>query len=117
MTPAPKRHWFRFSLRALVVALTIVAVLLAWVGASLHRARQRTVLASFLARGAAVGKLVEDPPQLPIVWRLTGHLAMPFEIELPRDLFTESDRQMLQACFPETNVVLVDRAPDLIPTQ
>jgi hypothetical protein len=38
---APKRRWFRFSLRGLVIAIAIASVPLAWVGWSLNRIRQR----------------------------------------------------------------------------
>ena len=30
--PAPKRHWFRFSLRNLLVAITVAALLSIWIG-------------------------------------------------------------------------------------
>ena len=38
-----------------------------------------------------------------------------FNIELPRDKFTEADRGHLQALFPEVDVILVDRTPRMVP--
>jgi len=38
--PAPKRHWFRFSLRGLFVVVTVVALLIGWLCWRLSVARQ-----------------------------------------------------------------------------
>ena len=57
MTPAPKRRWFRFSLRTLFVAVTVFGC---WLGYYLNWVRQRhalldepNVTASFLPRQLA----------------------------------------------------------------
>ncbi len=44
MTPAPKRRWFRFSLRTLFVVLTLAA-LLPWIAVNLNWMHERSVIA------------------------------------------------------------------------
>jgi len=41
MSEAPKRRWFRFSLRTMFVVVTLVAVFLAWLGWELSYIRER----------------------------------------------------------------------------
>ncbi len=38
MTPAPKRRWFRYSLRMLFVAMTVFS---AWLALGVHNVRER----------------------------------------------------------------------------
>ncbi len=41
MPPAPKRRWFRFSLRTMFVVVTVLAVLLGWIVYQFNWIRQR----------------------------------------------------------------------------
>ena len=41
---APRRHWFRFSLRTLFVVVTVFGIGLAWLGWELQLVRRRTAL-------------------------------------------------------------------------
>jgi hypothetical protein len=111
LVPSPKRHWFRFSLRTWVVAFTLVALFLGWLGSNLHQARQRRILISYIRRGAGFGDAIESRQQYPILWRLLGYPPMILEIELPRQRFTEEERQTLQDIYPEVEVNFVDRTP------
>jgi hypothetical protein len=56
--PRQPRSWFRFSLRALLVCITMFAV---WLGWQMHRRReQMRVVAAMTARGGTVGLMIPD---------------------------------------------------------
>jgi hypothetical protein len=105
MTPAPKRRWFRYSLRTLFVVVTVAAVF-GWLGWNLKKVREReNVFASLRSRGVMFGTVASDSPQkeLPLVWRLFGVKGIGL-VEVPAGAFTEDDLYRLTTLFPEATI-------------
>ncbi len=73
MTDAPKRHWFRFSLRKFFAVFTILAL---WLGWNVHQVNQRDEITQFIrtfyGAGFTYGPPLRPWKQLPITWRLLG---------------------------------------------
>ena len=111
MTPAPKRRWFRFSLRTLFVVVTVLCL---WLGWNVHQVQQRKEWLEYIqANGAAIWS--EEPPRrttrsknypadhLPLIRRLLG--AHPIgTIQLSHGRFTEDDLARVTGLFPEADV-------------
>ena len=101
MTPAPKRRWIRFSLRGLLVLVTIVGV---WLGLQAqqvaHRAQIRQLIES---RGGTLSELSYTAGQglePPWVWRLMGDRATR-AIRLPPRRFNAAEVEHIRATFFE----------------
>ena len=105
----PKPRWFRFSLRAMLVAMTLCGVLLGWLGwtARVVSAR-RAMIESIESRG---GKLlfVSDcsdwntpPPEVTWLRQLLGDRGVA-QIVPPQSGTPEEDEQFREA-FPEAYV-------------
>jgi hypothetical protein len=104
MTTAPKRRWFRFSLRTLFVVVTVAALFLGWIGVSLKQARQRTdVLQSLEVSGARITRI--PAKSSPFMLRTFGATYVG-EILLPSDTFSVSDVNRARAIFPEAKIEL-----------
>jgi len=105
MTAAPRRRWFRFSLRTLFAVVTVFAVF-GWFGWNLHQVREREgLLASLSSRGAMFGRNTSGTPPkpLPLVWTLLG--AKPIGvIQVPDSAFTEDDLHRIATLFPEATI-------------
>jgi hypothetical protein len=118
MTSAPKRRWFRFSLRTLFVVVTVIAC---WLGWNVHVVRQRqAVWREIVAEDEARNKVLQriprwggftgwrtetvqkgslTPAQIPIVRRLLG--------DQPRtDIMRsrEADARRTMQFFPEATI-------------
>jgi hypothetical protein len=109
---APRKA-FRYSLRTLIVAVTIIC---AWLGWNVRQVRTReTVRQDAASRGAIVRSRTAagTPGALPLGWRLLG--AEPVRaIELPGDIFNEQDLRRLQPWFPEADVTLFARGAGMM---
>lgn len=115
MTPAPKRRWFKFSLRTLFVVMTVVAATLGWLSWRFEQARERrTIMIQYLRAGAGFGDTDRDRRE-PLFWEFFGDVGPIMDIELPSDKFTEADQRRLQSIFPEIPVIIVDRTPYTAP--
>ena len=58
-SPKPRRRWFRFSLRSLLLFVVLVGIPLGWLGSKVNRARkQRAVVAELQKLGA---RFIYDP--------------------------------------------------------
>jgi hypothetical protein len=99
VTPAPKRRWFRYSLRTLFVVVTVFGC---WLGGNLHKIRQRDAVSEdFVSRGARF--LCTDPESMPFLWRFLGVQGV-HVIWLP-DSFDHADQVRAERLFPESTVV------------
>jgi hypothetical protein len=55
LTPKPKRRWYQFSQRTLLVLVLLVSIGLSWLGIKMNQARrQREVVKAILEAGGAV---------------------------------------------------------------
>ena len=109
MTPAPKRHWFRFSLRTLFVVVTVFAVPLGWVAYQLNWIRQRREFIRAQAeRGNAMGTMTAfiDAPGMLWVFRENGYR---FIGVLADEDATASDTKRATALFPEAQILAMKR--------
>jgi hypothetical protein len=113
MTSAPKRRWFRFSLRTLFVVVTVFGI---WLGWQLHFVTRRKQAINWLeeAGGLAIHSswVRDDPslardrpdvlnwPQLPFWRRWLGDETI-VEIWIPKDAYNEANIARLAKCFPE----------------
>src|ERR1051325_2717717 len=96
--PAPRRRWFRFSLRML---FALVAVLGIWLGWNLHCVRKRDEILRELVSQSALVTYGEPLPwrSIPISWALLG--ARPVRnINLQFNM-TQDDVRQLELWFPE----------------
>jgi hypothetical protein len=105
MTAAPKRRWFRFSLRTVFVVVTLVAVGIAWMQSQVKTVRERERL---IKTSIFWGVSSQHPPRIPWVWSLLG--AKPVNaIGLDKDKFSEVDVLRYKVAFPEADVMLGSR--------
>jgi hypothetical protein len=100
MTPAPKRRWFRYSLRTLFVVVTVFGV---WLGFQLKTVRDRRDLTDWLSDHNGLTDVSKDQTKIAI-WRrwmgdrafdtvlLDRHARMPKGVDLVyiRDTFPEA---------------------------
>ncbi len=104
MTPAPKRRWFRFSLRTLFVVVTVFGV---WLGWNLHQVQERNRLMDHIAAcggHCAMGESVAfETTPVPLAWSLLGAEFVGY-IELPVGSFSTKDRSHIQPLFPEAQI-------------
>ena len=102
---APTCRWFRWSLRTLFVAITVLCVTLGWNMHQYRQLQQRVKTLEVIGlRGAQQPGGTGSGQRMPLLWRMLG--TRPVEvIELPLNEFSESERQRIQALFPETSVV------------
>ncbi len=93
---------FRFSLRALLVTVTLIGC---WLGWNLNQVRQREAFIAAMPELSAREVYITPTPRkaAPFVLSLLG--ARPVEgIALDRTQSTELDRQRVQRLFPEARV-------------
>lgn len=62
MTIAPKRRWFRFSLRTFLVGVMLLGGGLAWIGYHLNWIQERQAIVSRSDVRAAEGSIFLEPP-------------------------------------------------------
>jgi len=111
MTTAPKRRWFRFSLRGLLVVVTVLGCWLGWEVSAVHQ--RRSMAQRFEAEGGFVEVWTSDlevqygyePGRGPKIsgWRRwLGDRAYNF-ITLPPSS-TKPDFMRARALFPEADI-------------
>jgi hypothetical protein len=108
----PRRRRFQFSLRMIMLAMTLAGV---WLGWNYWEVRTRAALRNELGwRGAVVRSAdPQSPNKLPTMWRLFG--AQPFRaIELPGDAFNDEDLRKVQRWFPEAEVIMYGRSAGMM---
>ena len=105
MTAEPRRHWFRFSLRTLLIVITLASCSMAWVAYQLNWIRQRR------AERAAEHKDFLDFGRGQI--SKEGQAAAPWQLAIFGEqglteivLWRENDlrKAELQSLFPEAHV-------------
>ena len=105
MNPKPRRRWWQFRLRTLLVAVLLVSIPLAWVGYSLNWIRQR--------RAAVQNpelKLViptHNYPDAPGGLWLFGEQGQHAFIRCP-DYWTNEQVNRIRRLFPETRILNED---------
>ncbi len=101
MTPAPKRRWFRFSLRTLFVVVTVLGVWLGMRANSVHRRDE------FLMRGVVVSQRPTPParywPRTHVVRRIVFG-DMRYKTLYIGHAATDEDFEDARAAFPEARV-------------
>jgi hypothetical protein len=106
--PKRKRRWFQFSLRSLLIGVTLLAVFSGW---QAHVAASRkAVAATYRTRGASLMSIpkYDDRPVGVLLWlriRFIGDIRID-KIHLPKDSFAEKDAAELRDVFPEAEVNL-----------
>ncbi len=110
--PPPCRRWFQFRLRGLLVAVTLLAVFMGWLGWELKFIRARKAA---LADGSVIGRLRPDEldfkellPQatlatIPFWRRWFGDNAYQW-LSVPAES-TQADMDRMKEMFPEAIVV------------
>ena len=98
----PRRRWLRFSLRGLLIVVTLVAV---WLGWNVHVVRQgKAALAEYRGSGelTAHNELNPSGKKLSLVRELMGDTHM--RLFILEDGAPESKKNRLKALFPEATV-------------
>ncbi|MBI3839176.1 MAG: hypothetical protein HY288_14750 [Planctomycetia bacterium] len=104
--PQTRQPWLRFSLRTLLVVVTVFGGSLGW---NLRQVREReTWRQEIPIRGGDFGNAVNLPPKpgpVPFFWSLLG--AKPLDmnaIRLPTEKFSSDEIKRIRGLFPEVNV-------------
>ena len=97
----PKRRWFQFSLRSLLLAVLVISLPLAWIGHKLNQLLRRNEAVSLIRQSGGTddydgyGKhfLTEETPSLPWLERLVGSqvLAQPKDVDLAGTSVTDAE--------------------------
>jgi hypothetical protein len=102
----PRRNWrFRFTLRALLIAIAIFAL---WLGWNVRQVKQRQAAEKYiLSKSNRIYYGLPEKPwrrSTPLVWRLLG--AKPVQvIDLRvRGTFKQDDIERIEALFPEADI-------------
>lgn len=104
---APKRRWFRFSVRTLLVVVFVVAVLTAMLVRSWHRTQMRL---EYTANAGAVGGHVRTMQGYRFRvnrWSVSGLLFGDKHVETIRlypGTFDAAELAKIQALFPEAKI-------------
>lgn len=108
-TPTINRRRFRFSLRTLLLVLTLVGCAAGWVAHGKLKANERI---RFSEQHGTMFQMPGDPSNLPWSWKL--FIDMPIAtVWVSAGLFTEKDLERVQALFPEAEVILVPANDDM----
>ena len=102
---AKPRRWFRFSLRTLFVAMTVLGILGGWLAWQIRAVHERDKLIS-----AHIARDMSNPDysRIPLVWSIFD--ASPVNsIGLPADEFSNDDLAHYQSAFLEADVSLEER--------
>ena len=109
MTLQPKRRWFQFGLRSLLVVMTAICIWLGWNGRQVYRRAQileRVRNDQFSYFGGGLHSLSWEE-KLPYIWRLLG--ARPQSaIAVQRDRYTDDEIAEIRVLFPEANIFVAD---------
>ena len=105
--PKRKRRWFQFSLRSLLVAVTLLAAACAYVAGQAKIVNDRRAMRAKIDKTLAAGTSVADKrynPDCSIPWirALMGDEAIT-RIDLPITVSRE-DRDHIRAMFPEASL-------------
>jgi len=101
---APKRRWFRFSLRTLFVVVAVLAALAAWSGRTWNRVQERRMaLVHYPIYSLAINGPSEPRPKPPLLWRLFG--AKEVHVVYMRPTATDEEIEKVQVLFPEATIV------------
>ena len=125
--PKRKRRWFQFSLRTLMIVVSLLAVPLGYVGWQAKIVRERRCALSAITESGGhiwtregycsstepgAGRMPPDewPSEVPWLRRLLGdeHVA---SIQLAWDV-SVAERIRIEALFPEATVFWADRLPE-----
>jgi hypothetical protein len=101
----PKRRWFRFSLRALFIIFTTLALLFGWLGRNLSLLNERDALLHNGQWQISYGSCDSDgisPKPMPLLWRLLA--VEPLSTVVVGTKAPEDWYQRYVAAFPEANV-------------
>jgi hypothetical protein len=102
---APKRRWFRYSLRTLFVVVTVFGI---WLGWNLHEVNERSRMAGWIAaEGGSVNK--GPPPRpwktMPWSWFVLGADPVSTIVFGGSDRYTRDDLRRAEALFPEADII------------
>jgi hypothetical protein len=101
-SPATRRHRFRFSLRALLLAVTILSLCFAWCAAQREVARERQELIQRINKFSGMVVMAKnDSPHIPIVRQFFGDETIRL-IVVPLGLFNEKETYIRN--FPDATV-------------
>jgi hypothetical protein len=112
---APKRRWFRFSLRTLLFFVAAVTGL-AWIGMTWGRVRQHNQIAREAIESEGMdGRHFVEASLLPEEWALRRRAKLPYMwsllgaepmdvIVLDPNLYDDGDLRLYQRYFPEADV-------------
>jgi hypothetical protein len=114
MTSAPKRRWFRYSLRMLFVVVTVIAC---WLGWNLHVVEERKLLRSWIQknRGHVLPaadwmryRPLNEPITIPLIRQWFGDEPI-YSVSLPYGS-SQFDLDRTRAAFSEARVQILPNA-------
>ncbi len=102
MLSDPRRPRFRFSLRTLLVVVTLLGAALGWAGWQWRIVQERVAAATWIAENdGQFGEYTGEP--LPWIRRILGDQPFAYEIILA-DEPTEARKEELRRIFPECKI-------------
>ena len=112
MTIQPRRRWFQFGLRSLLIVMTAICIWLGWNVRQVYwRAQilERLHNDQFYYLGGGMHSLSWEE-MLPCIWRLLG--ARPqSSIAIRREDYTREEIAEIEAMFPEANIIVYTPPP------
>jgi hypothetical protein len=113
MTSAPKRRWFRFSLRTLLVVVTVLGSVLGWVTWNLNWIRERhATMTWYKQNGCGPVNVFQDGTKAPWSIRILGepgYGTILLDVKLNRIPTADDQRvkRQVELLFPESTVIFI----------
>ena len=109
MDDAPRRRWFRFSLRTFLVLVTLAGCVIGWLGWNVEIVRRRQAMLNLMRYRWSVTVSIDPERAVRLSWirRMLGDESR--HVDIQGHAMTKAELDELRAAFPEMGVPTTER--------